>query len=154
MRYVLLFVLMCLCSACGSSTNEETLSNTDPSPTNQEEMGFLHIQKISADNASAGTKIIKDKEKIQNILSATENVKVQETSKNTNMEKQTDQPSYLFSFSKQRNVNEQAAYSFFLYQDGTIIILTEQDHNYIVPPEDSNEAMERIQEIANLTDED
>ncbi|MGY4690997.1 hypothetical protein ACW9JV_14480 [Salibacterium sp. K-3] len=95
-----------------------------------------------------------DKEKIQNILGATENLKVQETSKDTHTEKQTDQPSYLFSFSEQRNVNEQAAYSFFLYQDGTIIILTERDHNYIVPPEDSNDAFERIQSIAKLINED
>ncbi|WP_010529145.1 hypothetical protein [Lentibacillus jeotgali] len=86
--------------------------------------GQLFIQKVE-DNTSSEemTKVIKDKQKIKQVLTMVEGLKVKETNSENITDQLKSQNNYSFNFSKGEKLetSKRVPYSFTVLSDGTFI---------------------------------
>lgn len=124
MRYqiVPLIVILFLFSAC--SGNGEAIKIEDKSFANT-----LFIQKVE-DNSTAEelSKIVRDKEKIEQVLSLVEGLKVEEIKKENFFDELKSHNSYMFGFLKDKKIKTgKIPYSFYILDDGTFLFNYEND---------------------------
>lgn len=84
----------------------------------------MFVQKVEHNSSSEEkTKIIKDKQKIRQVLTMVEGLKVKETNKA--LGKMKSQNTYMFAFSKGKNLEagKKVPYAFNVLSDGTFIFL-------------------------------
>ncbi|MRG86014.1 lipoprotein [Salinibacillus xinjiangensis] len=121
---ILLAFITLMLSAC--SGNEETINFEDKSFANT-----LFIQKAENNSSSEEMrKMVTDKEKINEILSMVEGLKVEKINTDKFMEKLMSQSSYMFGFLKGDGTNtEKGKYAFNFLEDGTILFNYDKDDN-------------------------
>jgi hypothetical protein len=123
-KIVPFIVMTFLLSTC--SGNEETIKLEDKSFAST-----LFIQKVE-DNSSAEemTKIVKDEEKIEQILAMIEGLKVEETNNEYALDEMKLQKTYIFNFfeGEKMETAKEVPYAFSVLEDGTFIF-THNDFN-------------------------
>lgn len=111
-----LIVIVFFISAC--SGNEETIKFEDKSFANT-----LFVQKVENNSSSEElTKMVTDKDKIKDVLSMVEGLKVEKIDTDNFMEKLKSQNSYMLGFLRGNGMNtEKERYGFVILEDGTIL---------------------------------
>ncbi|CQR46621.1 hypothetical protein BN1058_00890 [Paraliobacillus sp. PM-2] len=112
-----LALIALLLSAC--SSNAETINFEDKSFANT-----LYIQKVENNSSSEEmNKMVTDKDKINEVLSMVEGLKVEKINTDTFMEKLQSQSAYMFGFFQGDGKNtEKGKYAFNILEDGTILL--------------------------------
>ncbi|MFZ3579165.1 hypothetical protein [Virgibacillus sp. DJP39] len=119
-----LVVIVLLLGAC--SGNEKTIQLEDRSFANT-----LFIQKVENNSSSEEmSKTVKDKDKIEEVLSMVEGLNVQKINTDTFMENLKSQNSYMLGFFKGNGTNtEKGKYAFNILEDGTVLFNSDKVDN-------------------------
>jgi hypothetical protein len=118
-------ILVFLLSACTGNEQVIEIKSKDSLRT-------LLIEKVDGNSSSEEmTKIVKDKDKIEKVLSVIEGLKVKESSSEHVFDEIKTQSTYTFSFSKNEiESGKEVPYAFFILKDGTLIFT----HNDVDSP--------------------
>lgn len=122
-------ILVFLLSAC--SGNEQVIEINS-----KDSLRTLLIEKVDGNSSSEEmTKIVKDKDKIEKVLSMIEGLKVKESSSEHVLDEIKLQSTYTFSFSDNEEIEsgKEVPYAFFILKDGTLIFTHKDVDSPITP---------------------
>lgn len=146
----LIFTILLTISACSQS--EEVIKIKDKNLSS-----MLFIQKVE-DNSSNEemTKVVKDKQKIEQILTMIEGLKVKDTNSEYVSDVMKSQNTYMFGFSEgeKMETGKKIPYAFYILENGTFIF-PHNDFNALQEPRVTLEKhKELLDEIKNRLDID
>jgi hypothetical protein len=122
-------ILVFLLSACSGNEQVVEIKSKDSLRT-------LLIEKVDGNSSSEEmTKIVKDKDKIEKVLSMIEGLKVKESSSQHVFDEIKLQSTYTFSFSDNEEIEsgKEVPYAFLILKDGTLIFTHKDVDSPITP---------------------
>jgi hypothetical protein len=130
-KYFLWFtlILVFLLSACSGSEQVIEIKG-------KESLKTLLIEKVDGNSSSEEmTKIVKDKDKIEKVLSKIEGLKVKESSNEHLFDEIKSQSTYTFGFSENEEIEsgKEVPYAFSVLNDGTLIFTHKDVGSPITP---------------------
>ncbi|WP_186807130.1 hypothetical protein [Tenuibacillus multivorans] len=116
----------------------------------------LIIQKVEGNTSSNDmTKIVKDQQKIVEVLSMVEGLKVEEVDNNLVIEEMTSQNAYMFGFiENEKMTGDPLPYSFNVLADGTFIFSHDEPDSLSKPLQTVDQHQQLLDEMKQLLDID